>query len=55
MLAPNSFTTRPSHSRSRKSFDHSPMLVFYELTQACDLRNLALSEYRALLQSALTG
>lgn len=29
--------TRPSHLRSRKSFDHSPMLVFYELTQACDL------------------
>lgn len=29
--------TRPSHVRSRKSFDHSPMLVFYELTRACDL------------------
>lgn len=29
--------TRPSHIRSRKSFDHSPMLLFYELTQACDL------------------
>lgn len=29
--------TRPSHLRTRKSFDHSPMLVFYELTQACDL------------------
>lgn len=29
--------TRPSHLRSRKSFDHSPMLVFYEMTQACDL------------------
>ncbi|MCA9160022.1 MAG: radical SAM protein [Planctomycetales bacterium] len=29
--------TRPSQLRSRKSFDHSPMLVFYELTQACDL------------------
>ncbi len=29
--------TRPAHLRSRKSFDHSPMLVFYELTQACDL------------------
>jgi radical SAM protein len=23
--------------RSRQSFDHSPMLVFYELTRACDL------------------
>ncbi|MFG0291303.1 MAG: TIGR04053 family radical SAM/SPASM domain-containing protein [Rhodopirellula sp. JB044] len=23
--------------RTRKSFDHSPMLVFYELTRACDL------------------
>lgn len=29
--------TRPAHVRSRKSFDHSPMLVFYELTRACDL------------------
>ncbi len=29
--------TRPAHIRSRKSFDQSPMLVFYELTQACDL------------------
>ncbi len=29
--------TRPAHLRTRKSFDHSPMLVFYELTQACDL------------------
>lgn len=29
--------TRPSHVRTRKSFDHSPMLVFYELTRACDL------------------
>ncbi len=29
--------TRPTHVRSRKSFDHSPMLVFYELTRACDL------------------
>lgn len=29
--------TRPSHFRSRKSFDHSPMLLFYEMTQACDL------------------
>lgn len=29
--------TRPSHVRSRKSFDHSPMLLFYELTRACDL------------------
>ncbi|MGB7343571.1 MAG: TIGR04053 family radical SAM/SPASM domain-containing protein [Pirellulaceae bacterium] len=37
MIAPQSFATRPSHLRSRKSFDHSPMLVFYELTQACDL------------------
>jgi radical SAM protein len=34
---PVSPTTRPSHLRSRKSFDHSPMLVFYELTRACDL------------------
>ncbi|WP_404305560.1 radical SAM protein [Neorhodopirellula lusitana] len=30
-------STRPAHIRSRKSFDHSPMLVFYELTRACDL------------------
>ncbi|MGB7323541.1 MAG: TIGR04053 family radical SAM/SPASM domain-containing protein [Rubripirellula sp.] len=37
MIAPKSYATRPSHLRSRKSFDHSPMLVFYELTQACDL------------------
>lgn len=37
MIAINPFATRPSHVRSRKSFDHSPMLVFYELTQACDL------------------
>lgn len=37
MVVPQSFVTRPSHLRSRKSFDHSPMLVFYELTQACDL------------------
>lgn len=29
--------TRSAHVRSRKSFDHSPMLVFYELTRACDL------------------
>jgi radical SAM protein len=29
--------SRPSHLRTRKSFDHSPMLVFYELTRACDL------------------
>ncbi|QDU89805.1 Antilisterial bacteriocin subtilosin biosynthesis protein AlbA [Pirellulimonas nuda] len=29
--------TRPTHLRSRASFDHSPMLVFYELTRACDL------------------
>ncbi len=29
--------TRPVHVRSRKSLDQSPMLVFYELTQACDL------------------
>lgn len=29
--------TRPPHVRSRKSFVHSPMLVFYELTRACDL------------------
>jgi radical SAM protein len=29
-------TTRPSYIRSRKSFDLSPMLVFYELTRACD-------------------
>ncbi len=29
--------SRPMHLRTRKSFDHSPMLVFYELTQACDL------------------
>ncbi|WP_146414920.1 radical SAM protein [Crateriforma conspicua] len=29
--------TRPKYLRSRKSFDHSPMLVFYELTRACDL------------------
>lgn len=35
---PDSTTaTRPAHIRSRKSFDHSPMLVFYELTRACDL------------------
>ncbi len=33
----NHRSTRPSYFRSRKSFDHSPMLVFYELTQACDL------------------
>jgi len=25
------------HERSRKSFEHSPKLVLYELTQACDL------------------
>lgn len=25
------------HARSRDSFNHSPMLVFYELTRACDL------------------
>ncbi|MCS7465404.1 TIGR04053 family radical SAM/SPASM domain-containing protein [Stieleria sp. ICT_E10.1] len=37
MIASQTFATRPSHLRSRKSFDHSPMLVFYELTQACDL------------------
>ncbi len=37
MLATHSPATRPSHIRSRKSFDQSPMLVFYELTQACDL------------------
>ena len=37
MIASKSFATRPSHQRLRKSFDHSPMLVFYELTQACDL------------------
>lgn len=30
-------TRRPSFVRSRRSFHHSPMLVFYELTQACDL------------------
>lgn len=30
-------SSRPMHARSRKSFDHSPMLVFYELTRACDL------------------
>lgn len=30
-------TTRPQYLRSRKSFDHSPMLLFYELTRACDL------------------
>ena len=29
--------TRSSHARSRKSFNHSPMLVFYKLTRACDL------------------
>lgn len=36
---PTQFTnaSRSSHVRSRKSFDHSPMLVFYELTRACDL------------------
>ncbi len=34
---PPSQATRPTHLRSRKSFDHSPMLVFYELTRACDL------------------
>lgn len=28
---------RPSRLRSRKSFDQSPMLVFYEMTRACDL------------------
>lgn len=33
----NPTATRPTHIRSRKSFDHSPMLVFYELTRACDL------------------
>ena len=37
MTTPNALATRSSHLRSRKSFDHSPMLVFYELTQACDL------------------
>lgn len=40
--------TRSSHMRSRKSFDHSPMLVFYELTQACDL---ACRHCRACAQS----
>lgn len=29
-------TTR-MRSRARKSFQHSPMIVFYEMTQACDL------------------
>ncbi len=37
MLATHATATRPNHIRSRKSFDQSPMLVFYELTQACDL------------------
>ncbi len=32
-----SIATRSSRLRSRKSFDHSPMLLFYELTRACDL------------------
>lgn len=34
---PPTQATRAAHIRSRKSFDHSPMLVFYELTRACDL------------------
>ena len=37
MIAADPPLPRASHRRSRKSFDHSPMLVFYELTQACDL------------------
>ncbi|WP_419580363.1 hypothetical protein [Stieleria magnilauensis] len=37
MIAPKSFATRPSPQRLRQSFDHSPMLGFYKLTQACEL------------------
>jgi len=34
MIAPTSVASR---MRARRSFDKSPMLVFYEMTQACDL------------------
>lgn len=37
MTQPNQPPRRSPYLRSRKSFDLSPMLVFYELTQACDL------------------
>ncbi len=29
--------SHPSHGYSREDFDHSPLLVFYEVTRACDL------------------
>ncbi|TWT82381.1 hypothetical protein CA13_38440 [Planctomycetes bacterium CA13] len=34
MIAPAPVASR---MRARRSFDNSPMLVFYEITQACDL------------------
>lgn len=48
MTATPALASRQSRIRSRRSFRHSPMLVFYELTQACDL---ACQHCRACAQS----
>ncbi len=37
MIARFQPTSNPAHLRTRESFDHSPMLCFYEVTRACDL------------------
>ncbi|QDV61628.1 TIGR04053 family radical SAM/SPASM domain-containing protein [Crateriforma conspicua] len=37
MIAPFRPSSNPLHQRTRASFDHSPMLCFYEVTRACDL------------------